>query len=130
MFHTHFRLLGLACFLFLTACEGDDEELLLDQLEGRWEIVSGKRNNRETETLSSLYYVFGPEESLETNLIGQAEQGSYSVDDLQIQQSGTSLETTYDIVAISDSTLHLRTTIRNTRFDFQLRKVADQAEVE
>lgn len=130
MFHTHFRISVLVGLLFLLSCAGDQEDLLREQLEGRWEIVTGKRNNRETETLSSLYFVFGPGDELETNLIGQSERGTFELDDNEIRQSGTSLDANYSIIDISDTTLHLRSTIRNTRFDFQLRKTADEASLE
>lgn len=130
MLTTHLRFVMLAACTILIACSGEDEALLKDQLTGRWEIVSAKRNNRTTETLTDLYFEFGPENRLETNLIGQTEQGQFALSDLQIQQSGTSIETTYDIVSITDSNLELRTNIRGYRFDLKLRKVADEARVE
>jgi hypothetical protein len=114
----------LACVTLLT-CGSEDEQLLREQLEGHWEIVSAKRNNRTTETLADLYFEFGPEEALETNLGGKPERGVFTLSDRQIQQSATTIEAAYDIVDISDTTLQLRTTIRGYRFDFQLRKTAD-----
>jgi hypothetical protein len=126
MLTQNFRfVLPLLTCLVLFSCGSEDEQLLREQLEGRWEIVKAKRNNRTTETLTDLYFEFGSEEKLETNLGGKPEQGVFTLSDRQIRQSATMIETTYDIIDIDATRLQLRTTIRGYRFDFQLRKVTD-----
>lgn len=110
--------------LFLGSC-GSDEDLTARQLAGRWEIDEALRNGRPTESLSGLYFRFGPEDRLVTNLNGREETGQYELEDNTVQQTGTTMDVVYQIESITDSTLTLRTQISQYDFRFDLRKVAD-----
>ncbi len=123
MFRLFTGLCALLLFL-LPACLLDNEEAR-QQLLGRWELEQAFRNGRPTESLDQLYFVFHPDGNLETNLTGQPEVGSYEFDGDEIQQRETSISADFQVESLSDSTLVLRTQLRNYGFRFNLRKVAD-----
>ncbi len=124
MRHTSVLLCLLTAVSFFTACTTDvtPEVTVAERLPGRWELVRGMRNNVETTTLGDLYYNFGVKGGLETNLLGDAQQGSYRLvsEDTEIETQGVKLPLTYEIIDHSDSTLHLRARHQGYLFDFEL----------
>lgn len=112
--------------LSLLAC-GSDTEATQSQLLGYWQLENAYRNGRLTESLDGLFFDFGPDGRLVTNISGQEEQGTYEVDDDQILQRQTSLDADYVIEEVSDTSLVLRTQLRNYVFRLGLRKAEGEA---
>ena len=121
--------LSLMAFTIFLGCK-KDAKTNEDILWGRWEIVDASRNGSRTETLDELYFVFGEDGSLETNIAGSPEMATYSVKENLIQQRESRLEADYLIEQITDSTLMLATELRTFRFRLLLKKVDAAPQVE
>ena len=118
-----FPLLFFVLFFALTACTDDAPPVEDASLEGRWELVRASRNNRPTTTLDSLYYIFSPDGVLETNLLGDAQQGRYVArDDGFIETAGVRVPMTYEVRELTDSLLRLRSDYEGFQFDFVLQR--------
>lgn len=118
-------LLGVS--LLFTACTKDDA-IEGPVLEGRWEIDRALRNGRPAESLTDLFFQFGPEQAFATNISGVAESGTFSRTEEKISTDGVSMPLTYTLVELGDSNLHLKATVANFRFEFYLRRIADEKE--
>ena len=121
------RLLSLLLFATTTlffAC-GPDEDGAEDATltGGRWELTSALRNGMETQMLEGLYFEFGAEGALQTNLMGNEAPGSYLLEENTLTTSGVVPPLVYEITELNDSTLVLRTELQTFRFDFSLRRV-------
>ena len=107
---------------------GGEPETQQGLLLGRWELKEATRNGSLTESLSDLYFVFQADGSMKTNLPvpGLAEDSRYKLDGRNLYQYSEELpdELAYYIDEIGDSTLVLKTELRNFRFTFVLRKQA------
>lgn len=114
--------LCLGSLLLWSACTDDNAVDTEQLLQGRWELVEAKRNNRPTESLTELYFLFQNDGTVETNLSGAVESGAYRLDDQTIEQRNTSMDTDYLIQSLTDSLLVLRTRLSNQNFEFSLRK--------
>ena len=118
-------LLTTLCF----ACEGDSAVAEAAALEGRWELDRATRNNMETQMLEGLFYAFQPDGSLRTNLMGNELTGTYELSETTVVTQGVRPPLTYEVLTLSDSTLHLRTELQGFRFDFELvRPIAEIAQ--
>jgi heat shock protein HslJ len=114
-------LLMLLLFsLIFSACGEDTPVTEPAQLEGNWQLVRGLRNNMETETLKDLEFTFGEDGSFFTNLLGNAQTGTFELDGTTITTNNVKLPLTYTVRELTDSTLTLRTTYQNFQFDFEL----------
>ena len=107
-----------------TACTDDvvEETPVAERLLGRWDLMRASRNNVETTTLGSLFYDFGPDGVLGTNLLGEEQTGTYTLADdaTRVITAGVKLPLEYTIVQHSDTTLHLRARHEGYLFDFEL----------
>lgn len=119
---------ALLLLLVFNSCGKDANQEKGPLLEGHWEIERALRNGREAESLSDLYFKIGPETRFETNISGAAESGDYEVAGDKIESKSLPLSLTYAIVGLTDSTLRLKTTVSNYRFELLLRRVADEKE--
>jgi hypothetical protein len=100
----------------------DDAEISTPSLNGRWEIEDARRNGRTTESLVDLYMVFSDDGSFETNLSGSSALGNYVYKDQVIETSNVPLSMDYQVTELTDSTLQLKSTYRNYRFDFSFQR--------
>lgn len=112
-----------------SACTSD-VNLGAPTLIGRWEIEKATRNGRATESLDGLYMVFGTSNRFETNLSGVPEIGVYLQEEEVIKTEGVSLAMNYELALLTDSTMRLKSSYSNYRFDFSFLKVANLAEEE
>lgn len=104
------------------SCESEEEKIQ-QMIIGRWTLEEAQRNDRVTESLASLYFIFREEGTMETNLLGSEEMYFYSVSPLEIIQRGSRIEPIqYQINQLSDSSAELSTSLRNFNFVFKLRK--------
>lgn len=117
----------LTCFssvLLLFSCE-DESKANQSSLIGRWEIVKGFRNQKETETLSGTYFRFNDDGRMQTNLpIGPEEPMEYAVSHNEIRQK-SSPPVKYIIQSITDSTLVIGMELRGMQFEMHLRRAPE-----
>ena len=121
-----YLLLLIIGLLLLPSCTNDDNQAG-PSLTGRWEIESAQRNGRPTESLDELYFEFTELGEFGTNIGGTPAQGQFTREDNNILSKGLQPELVYEIKNITDSTLDLKSRYGNYRFDFRLRRVADQS---
>lgn len=99
------------------------------ELEGRWELSEARRNNRVTQIMDGLYFVFGPDGRFETNLGGDQSVGKYAYDNrAEITTTEVSMPATYLIREHSDDELVLQTELEGSKFQFLLSRA--EAELE
>ncbi len=119
----HFSLFTL-CFtsiVLLSAC-GDDNVGTQASILGRWELTKGFRNKKETETLSGVYFQFGSDGKMQTNLpLGAEIPTDYELKKNEIHQKSPQA-VTYVIQSLTDSTLVLTMEMRGMTFEMQLTK--------
>ena len=125
------RLLPLLFFATTTlffAC-GSDEDIAEDATltGGRWELTSALRNGMETEMLEGLFFEFGADGALQTNLMGNESPGSYVLEESTVTTAGVIPPLVYEVTELTDSSLVLRTELQSFRFDFSLRRVGGLA---
>ena len=119
------------CFFLLVAlmfgaCE-DNTEKHEELIQGHWEIVSAKRNNKHTEMLNRLYFKFSEDQTVTTNLIKSREPISYQVSRNSINLDSKEL-TTLRIVKCSMDELVLSTEIKDVDLDIKLKKSNNHGE--
>lgn len=119
----------LLLFSTLMACGNDASEDQGPQLEGRWEIDRALRNGRPAESLAKLFFEFGEDASFSTNISGEVETGTFEVVEEEITTTGMSLPMVYKVGTLTDSTLVMKSSLSRYRFEFFLRRAADQTEV-
>ncbi len=103
-------------------CESEEDKVQ-QMITGRWTLTEAQRNNRVTESLASLYFIFREEGTMETNLLGTEEMYFYTVSPTEIIQKGPRMDPIkYQINQLSDSSAELSTSLRNFNFVFKLRK--------
>ena len=102
-------LLSSCCIIYaFQSCKSEAEPQALDSLDiqGRWELVSASVDGKETDRLRSLYFVFLPDTSLQTNIFGSETNFKFSMQSEQIIQFSEP-QLTYTILAHTDSTLQV-----------------------
>ncbi len=116
-------IVGLG-LLLLFSCAGKDKNEVIDHtpelIVGKWELQKATRNDRETESLTNLFFEFTEEGRIRTNLIGKEDGGLYTIEDKLVQQREGIVDIDYTINQISDSLLILSTTLRGFNFQFWL----------
>lgn len=120
-------LLGMT----LTACASDAAEKAAEaknQLLGKWELESAERGGKKTDSLRGLYFEFGADGSIVTNILGSEEAGAYEMKEGVIEQRSPRMEVNYQVESLGDSTLVLITNLRNTDFKFVLSRAVEQIE--
>lgn len=116
-------LFGCMCGLVL-ACQPARDQSIRDQsIEGRWELERATVNGEGTDRLRNLYFVFLPDTSLQTNIMGSEQNFAYHfLEDNVIQQSSDP-QLSYRIEEMTDSTMVMETEIRKSVFTIFLAKV-------
>ena len=93
-----------------------------EMLWGRWELREGFRSGRPTESLDGLYFEFGEDGRLDTNLPVGPGEARYELQGNTIRQSGNPADLIYTIQELSDTAMILSTDLRNVNFRFILQK--------
>ena len=114
--------------MMLIGCTTDNvEEETKNQLLGKWELQTAERAGKSTGSLRGLYFEFGEDGSLKTNILTVPEEGTYELKEDIIEQRNTQVSIDYKLEELGDSTLTLSTNLRNTDFKFVLaRAVAEE----
>ncbi len=113
----------LFSFALLCSCNGSEKAPVSEKsLEGRWELVRGFRNQRETKTLTGTYFLFSADGHLTTNLpIGAEEPFPFRIVKDTIEHL-TSPPLQYIIESYTDSTLVLSFSLRGLPFELHFRR--------
>lgn len=118
----------LASSLLLIAACVDDDKKKPFTIEGRWELFRGFRNQRETETLQGVFFQFGADGKMITNLpVGAESLTDYELKKNEIYQNSPQ-PVVYKIQSVTDTTLVLTMEMRGVLFEMQLRKAPPLAE--
>jgi len=122
---TIFLLLSIAITTIVSCTSEPDNqgELII----GKWELQSATRNGKETGNLEGLYYEFQEEGRLLTNLPTTNGESTYDVEGSTIKQLNNGQTIEYTIEEVGDSNLTLSTQLKNTPFQFVLKR-ADSTE--
>lgn len=118
-------LIGNLLLLFTllsTSCSNDSDNKA-DFLYGKWEIDTAYRNGNITELLSGLFFEFSADGSMRTNITGNPESVRFEIDETKITQREGRIDLDYEIVELNDSSLIIKTNIRNSRLQLNLKKL-------
>ncbi len=123
---TSFHSSAFCCLtsLLIWSCDYAEKkpEIAAANLQGRWELTRGFRNQRETQTLTGTYFLFSADGKLTTNLpIGIEAPLPYEISQSTIRHQ-TSPTTTYEVLQHTDSTLVLSLSLRGLPFELHLRR--------
>lgn len=127
----------LVCGTILFSCQNDatvasNGKPIYEKggLIGRWELLKGFRNNKETETLTGTFYEFS-EETMKTNLTPTTMEQTYeySFSDNEIKQKGE-VPIIYAVDSLTSDFLALTMTINNYPFKLEMKKAAPPADLE
>ncbi len=119
--------LGMAIFsCLIVSCDSDTEKTKAF-IPGYWAMESAFRDTRETTLLNDVYFQFEAGGTMVTNLPNTAEAPTVFElkDNIIVQKTDSPIK--YNIVSITDSTLVLALNIRNTPFEFHLKKTSPPA---
>jgi hypothetical protein len=101
-----------------------NKEAIISNLSHKWLLDKGFRNEKETDSLSGLYFEFQKSGEVVTNLNGQDERLSFSLNGEDIiALQGTSDEVFLNIKKLSATNLILQTRLQGYNFTFELLKV-------
>lgn len=114
-------LFCLFASLTLFSCE-DTSEKTQAAIIGHWELTKALRNDRETGTLQGVYFDFGADGMMQTNLpVGVEQPVEYDVDQKEIVQKSTQ-QIRYQALTLEDSILVLSFDMRGMTFEMHLRR--------
>lgn len=116
--------LFLAAALLFVACENTSPTNQASLL-GRWEMAEAFRNQKATQLLAGVYFDFGADGKMNTNLPTTAEGATpYSVEKGKITQK-TIQPIVYHIAKLSETELVLEVELRNVPFELRLRRAVE-----
>ena len=116
-----------SCLLLMAACVDDNPKKTFT-IEGRWELVKGFRNQKETETLQGVFFQFGGDGKMTTNLpVGAETLTGYELKKNEIYQNSPQ-PVVYQIQSVTDTTVVLTMEMRGVLFEMQLQKAPPIAE--
>lgn|GEM_PF-632208 len=101
-----------------------NKEAILNNISHKWLLDKGFRNEKETDSLTGLYFEFKQSGEVVTNLNGQDERLSFTLkgEDI-IELNGTTEGIFLNIKELSESKLVLQTDLQGFNFKFELLKV-------
>ncbi|MCB0687927.1 MAG: hypothetical protein KDC53_15430 [Saprospiraceae bacterium] len=109
----------LATISLIWACKKNEPTVDQAQLGGRWELNWAQINGAETDRLRDLYFVFLPDTSMQTNILGSERNFKFDFDGESIKQhSDPAME--FLIKEVNDSTLTVETEIKGSIFTIYL----------
>ncbi len=114
-------MICVICSLITCGCKKNDPAFSHDQLNGRWELNWAQVNGSETDRLRDLYFVFLPDTSMQTNILGSERNFKYSLDGEVISQMSDPV-LSYLLTAVNDSVMTVQTEIRGSVFTIYLDK--------
>ena len=117
----------LSTFFLFAGCEEDTSKTQA-LIIGRWELSKGFRNQKETETLQGVFFQFGADGKMFTNLpVGADVPTDYELKKNEIVQKSPQ-PVTYLVQSATDSTLILTMEMRGMQFEMLLHRVLPPTE--
>lgn len=113
-------LVLLLSVVFLQSCH--NKEAIISNLSHRWVLDKGFRNEKETDSLSGLYFEFNKVGEVTTNLNGQDERLTYKLNGEDIIELAGTEVVFLNIMELSEAKLVLQTEIKGYTFKFDLLK--------
>ncbi len=113
----------LVLMILLCSCKSEEPEDSFSQRDilGRWELASAQVDGKDTDRLRNLYFVFLPDTSLQTNILGSETNFKFSLADRIIEQNSQP-KIIYQLLHHTDSTLQIQTELRGKQFSMLLEK--------
>ncbi|HRW76287.1 MAG: hypothetical protein H6568_13890 [Lewinellaceae bacterium] len=123
--------LALGLFALVTGCSSSGEELPWKAyprlIEGRWDLMTAYRNDRETQTLNGTFFSFSAGQSMATNLplpANSPSEGPFLVSKYALRQDTIDVTGLFPfqmvIQQLDSSVMVLTTTINQQTFRFDL----------
>ena len=112
----------LLFILLFTSCSNEDSNKT-DFLYGKWEIDTAYRNGNKTELLTGLFFEFSADGNMRTNITGNPESVRFEIEENNIAQREGRIDLDYEIVELNDSSLIIKTSIRNSKLQLNLKKL-------
>lgn len=113
-------LVLLLSVVFLQSCH--NKEAIISNLSHRWVLDKGFRNEKETDSLTGLYFEFNKVGEVTTNLNGQDERLTYKLNGEDIIELAGTEVVFLNIMELSEAKLVLQTEIKGYTFKFDLLK--------
>ena len=114
-----FTIICLVSF-FIQGCH--NKEAILNNLSHKWLLDKGFRNEKETDSLTGLYFDFNTSGEVTTNLNGQDERLTFKLNGEDVIELTGTEAVFLNIVELSDAKLVLQTNIQGYTFKFELLK--------
>jgi len=114
-----FTIICLVSF-FIQGCH--NKEAILNNLSHKWLLDKGFRNEKETDSLTGLYFDFNTSGEVTTNLNGQDERLTYELEGEDIIALAGTEGVFLNIMELSETKLVLQTDIQGYTFKFVLLK--------
>lgn len=121
-----FGMIGLSL-----GCRTDEKKTITSQLlEGRWELQVATVNGEGTDRLRNLYFVFLPDTSLQTNIMGSEQNFKYRLTEDDVIHQSSDPPLVYAISEVTDSTIAVETEIRKSVFSITLAKAKPKVAID
>ncbi len=117
------RAIFLLGFFWIASCSADKQEVD-SRLPGKWQLIEGWRNNRQSPSLENVFFEFFADGNMRSNFNfnGSSEAGTFQMEDRILRQRNGEFELEYTIESISDSILILNTILMEAEFRLLLKK--------
>ncbi len=99
-----------------------NKEAILNNLSHKWLLDKGFRNEKETDSLTGLYFDFNTSGEVTTNLNGQDERLTFKLNGEDVIELNGTESLFLNIVELSEAKLVLQTNIQGYTFKFELLK--------
>jgi len=99
-----------------------NKEAILNNLSHRWLLDKGFRNEKETDSLTGLYFDFNKSGEVTTNLNGQDERLTYKLNGEDIIELAGTEAIFLNIMELSETKLVVQTDIQGYTFKFVMLK--------
>ena len=119
------RVVLFISILYLASCQLAKPEVD-PRILGKWELLEGWRNNRQSASLENIFFEFFPDNNMRSNFNfnGSSEAATFQMEENILHQSNGEMELDYTIESLSDSILILSTTLMDAEFRLLLKKQA------
>jgi hypothetical protein len=110
---------------YLASCQPSAPEVD-PRLLGKWQLLEGWRNNRQSPSLENIFFEFFPDNNMRSNFNfnGSSEAATFQLKENILKQSNGEMELDYTVESLSDSILILSTTLMDADFRLLLKKEA------
>ena len=113
-----FVWIGFALVISISCKKSENVEL--EDVYGKWEIIRADRNGKETSYLRNGYFQINTNGQMTINITGEEEKGSYRIENNQIVMEG---QKSFDIIHLQNDSMVMKYNPgQNTQFLFYMMK--------